>query len=157
MPSRRRRAESQTPSRSAESRQSAARAAVGPPQHRIHPLAPPFWAELSRSGGNGQARIDWRPRAVTLCLAPLGTGVSLKECREGGLVHKAWISLSLCLLSFGTAAQAEWRRFETAHFVIYSESNDKQVTELAAGLESIDGLMRMATGLPADVEPVKVR
>jgi tetratricopeptide (TPR) repeat protein len=92
-----------------------------------------------------------------LCLALLGTGVSLKECREGGMVRKAGISLGLCLLSFGTAAQAEWRRFETAHFVIYSESNDKQVTELATGLESIDGLMRMATGLPADVEPVKVR
>jgi tetratricopeptide (TPR) repeat protein len=41
--------------------------------------------------------------------------------------------------------------------MIYSESGDKQVTELATGLESADGLMRMATGLPADAEPVKVR
>lgn len=65
--------------------------------------------------------------------------------------------LSACLLSFGTAAHAEWRRFETAHFIIYSESNQKQVNELATGLESIDGLMRMATGLSAEVEPVKVR
>lgn len=69
----------------------------------------------------------------------------------------AKILLGGCLLSVGSTAQAEWRRFETAHFVIYSESSDKQVTELATGLESVDGLMRMATGLSADVEPVKVR
>ncbi len=65
--------------------------------------------------------------------------------------------LSACLLSVGTAAQAEWRRFETAHFVIYSESDESRVNELATGLESIDGLMRTATGLSAEVEPVKVR
>ncbi len=63
----------------------------------------------------------------------------------------------LALLGSANSAQAEWRRFETAHFIIYSQSSDRQVTELATGLESIDGLMRMATGLPADVEPVKVR
>ena len=65
--------------------------------------------------------------------------------------------LGLTLLGLASSAQAEWRRFETAHFIIYSQSNDRQVTELATGLESADGLMRMATGLPADVEPVKVR
>jgi tetratricopeptide (TPR) repeat protein len=63
----------------------------------------------------------------------------------------------LALLGSASSAQAEWRRFETAHFIIFSQSNDRQVTELATGLESIDGLMRMATGLPAEVEPVKVR
>lgn len=56
-----------------------------------------------------------------------------------------------------TAAQADWRRFETQHFIIYSENDDKRATELATGLESIDGLMRMATGLPMDAAPVKVR
>jgi tetratricopeptide (TPR) repeat protein len=65
--------------------------------------------------------------------------------------------LGLTLLGLASSAHAEWRRFETAHFIIYSQSNDKQVTELATGLESADGLMRMATGLAADVEPVKVR
>jgi tetratricopeptide (TPR) repeat protein len=63
----------------------------------------------------------------------------------------------VALLGWASGAQAEWRRFETAHFIIYSQSSDKQVTELATGLESTDGLMRMATGLSADVEPVKVR
>jgi tetratricopeptide (TPR) repeat protein len=56
-----------------------------------------------------------------------------------------------------TPANAAWRKFETAHFIIYSESNDKRATELATGLENIDGLMRMATGLPMNSEAVKVR
>jgi hypothetical protein len=61
------------------------------------------------------------------------------------------------LVCSATVAHAEWRKFETAHFIIYSESNDKRVNELATGLESTDGLMRMATGLPMDAEAVKVR
>ena len=67
------------------------------------------------------------------------------------------LALGCVLLGSATAAQAEWRRFETAHFIIYSESNDKRVNELATGLEDIDGLMRLATGLSVDAEPVKVR
>jgi tetratricopeptide (TPR) repeat protein len=67
------------------------------------------------------------------------------------------IALGSVLLGSATAAHAEWRRFETAHFIIYSESNDKRVDELATGLEDIDGLMRLATGLSVDTEPVKVR
>jgi tetratricopeptide (TPR) repeat protein len=61
------------------------------------------------------------------------------------------------LVCAATSANAEWRRFETQHFIIYSESNDKRVDELATGLEKTDGLMRMATGLPMDGETVKVR
>ncbi len=61
------------------------------------------------------------------------------------------------VLCGSTAVQAEWRKFETQHFIIYSESNDKRVDELATGLERVDGLMRMATGLPMDGEAVKVR
>jgi tetratricopeptide (TPR) repeat protein len=53
-------------------------------------------------------------------------------------------------------ARAEWRAYETAHFILYSESGQKDVHELARRLESIDGLMRMATGL-GDANPVKVR
>ena len=65
--------------------------------------------------------------------------------------------ISIALLASASAAQSEWRRFETQHFIVYSESSDKRVDELATGLESIDGLMRMATGLSADGETVKVR
>ena len=61
------------------------------------------------------------------------------------------------LVCVATAGQAEWRRFETAHFIIYSESDDRRVTDLATDLESIDGLMRMATGLRQDQVAVKVR
>jgi tetratricopeptide (TPR) repeat protein len=72
-------------------------------------------------------------------------------------MRSARVLLGTAMLGLATSAHAEWRRFETAHFIIYSESGDKRVNELAAGLEKIDGLMRMATGLSADVEPVKVR
>ena len=61
------------------------------------------------------------------------------------------------LLCAASSAGAEWRRFETEHFIIYSESNDKRVNELAGGLEAIDGLMHLATGLTDEVKPVKVR
>lgn len=63
----------------------------------------------------------------------------------------------VALFCSGSAAQARWRKFETAHFIIYSESDDRRVDELATGLESTDGLMRMATGLPMDAKAVKVR
>jgi tetratricopeptide (TPR) repeat protein len=65
--------------------------------------------------------------------------------------------LGLAMLMLGSAARAEWRTFETAHFIIYSESNDKRASDLASRLESIDKLMHMATGLPDNIEPVKVR
>lgn len=71
---------------------------------------------------------------------------------------RAFNALSgVALICVASSAQGEWRRFETQHFIIYSESNDKRVNELATGLESIDGLMRMATGLPMAAAPVKVR
>lgn len=66
-------------------------------------------------------------------------------------------AIVLSLFATATAARAEWRRYETAHFVIYSESDPARINELATDLESIDGLMRMATGLLQDEEPVKVR
>src|SRR3982750_1426382 len=71
---------------------------------------------------------------------------------------RIWLGcLAAAEVMVATSAHAAWRKFETAHFIIYSESNDKRATELATGLENIDGLMRMATGLPESSEPVKVR
>ena len=67
------------------------------------------------------------------------------------------LSLGVVLLGMASAAHAEWRRFETAHFIIYSESNEEKATQFATRLESIDSLMHMATNLADDVEPVKVR
>jgi tetratricopeptide (TPR) repeat protein len=66
-------------------------------------------------------------------------------------------SLGVALLGMASSAHAEWRRFETAHFIIYSESSEEKATQFATRLESIDSLMHMATNLPDDVEPVKVR
>ena len=61
------------------------------------------------------------------------------------------------LIAVGSSAHAEWRRYETQHFIIYSEAGDAKATDRATRLEKIDGLMRMATGLSSEVEPVKVR
>lgn len=55
------------------------------------------------------------------------------------------------------AAQAEWRAFETTHFVIYTKSNDADAERLATRLETTDGLMRMATAISDRIAPIKVR
>lgn len=65
-----------------------------------------------------------------------------------------WLAL---ILAFPAAAQAEWRAAETAHFIIYSESPQDEIERLATRLEGMDELMRMATNIRQDVEPVKVR
>jgi tetratricopeptide (TPR) repeat protein len=64
---------------------------------------------------------------------------------------------SMALALAPAAALAEWKAAETAHFVIYSRSSDKEIEKLAERLESYDKLMRMATGLAEDLDPVKVR
>lgn len=61
------------------------------------------------------------------------------------------------ILGVSSSAGAEWKRYETAHFIIYSASGDARAAKRAADLEKIDGLMRLATGLSSDVKPVKVR
>lgn len=64
---------------------------------------------------------------------------------------------AFALLFLARPAWAEWRAAETEHFIIYSRSPAERVQELAQRLERYDKLMRMATGIPAEVEPVKVR
>jgi tetratricopeptide (TPR) repeat protein len=73
-------------------------------------------------------------------------------------VAKPIVRLLLALLMLTpAAAHAEWRAVETAHFIIYTKSSDKDVERLATRLETIDGLMRMASAISDKVEPVKVR
>jgi tetratricopeptide (TPR) repeat protein len=67
------------------------------------------------------------------------------------------LACAALLWTFSTTARAEWRAAETEHFIIYSESSPKDIERLAERLEKIDGLMRLATGIKDDVEPVKVR
>jgi hypothetical protein len=70
------------------------------------------------------------------------------------LLKSLWL---LLLMLAPAAAKAEWRAAETRHFTFYSESGDRDLEKLAARLESYDKLMRMATGISDDAEPVKVR
>lgn len=73
-------------------------------------------------------------------------------------MKRSFVAVSAAaLLCSATSAHAEWRKFETEHFIIYSESDDQRVNQLATGLETTDGLMRMATGLAPDTPSVKVR
>lgn len=55
-----------------------------------------------------------------------------------------------------TSASAEWRAYDTPHFIVYSQSELPRVEELATRLETYDKLMRMATGTEED-DSVKVR
>lgn len=68
-----------------------------------------------------------------------------------------WLGLLALWLGLVSApAAAEWRAYETDHFIIYSESPADRVNELATRLESYDRLMRMATNIGKS-DPVKVR
>lgn len=57
----------------------------------------------------------------------------------------------------GTPALAQWQAAETPHFIIVSKSPRAQIEKLATDLESYDKLMRMATSIRDDQQPVKVR
>jgi tetratricopeptide (TPR) repeat protein len=55
------------------------------------------------------------------------------------------------------AAEPIWQAAETQHFIIYSKSPQQRIEQLATDLESYDKLIRMATNLSDDIQPVKVR
>lgn len=61
------------------------------------------------------------------------------------------------LATAATPAAADWRRYDTTHFIIYSEAPDVEVTRFATRLESMDGLMRLATGVAPNNDASKVR
>ncbi|HEY1607513.1 MAG TPA: hypothetical protein VGF77_18145 [Allosphingosinicella sp.] len=66
-------------------------------------------------------------------------------------------AFALLALAPSTAHADDWKTYETAHFIIYSNHGEKDVEKLATGLETTDGLMRMASGISNKIEPVKVR
>jgi tetratricopeptide (TPR) repeat protein len=71
---------------------------------------------------------------------------------------KLIIGLAATLLSVAaTAAEPAWTATETAHFIIYSKSPKERVEQLATEVESYDKLIRMATNVSDDTQPVKVR
>ncbi|HEX5237039.1 MAG TPA: hypothetical protein VFW39_01065 [Sphingomicrobium sp.] len=55
------------------------------------------------------------------------------------------------------AAEPVWQSAETQHFIIYSKSPQQRIEQLATDLESYDKLIRLATNIRDDVQPVKVR
>lgn len=64
---------------------------------------------------------------------------------------------ALLALANAAPARAQWHVADTAHFTIYSKSSPAEIEELAGRLEAYDRLMRMATSIPEDKAPVKVR
>ena len=46
-------------------------------------------------------------------------------------MNKYCVSVFGGLLAMGSAAQAEWHRYETQHFIIYSEAGEKGATDRA--------------------------
>jgi tetratricopeptide (TPR) repeat protein len=66
---------------------------------------------------------------------------------------------ALSLLAAAPAAThaADWKAYETAHFIVYTKNDEKSAERLASRLETIDGLLRMATAISDKIEPIKVR
>src|SRR3954468_22592386 len=73
------------------------------------------------------------------------------------MMFRKLAAAAAALLLMPGAARAEWRAVETAHFIIYTQSDDKDALRLATRLETVDGLMRLASNISDNVEPVKVR
>lgn len=58
------------------------------------------------------------------------------------------LALALSVAAAVSPAQAAWRQASTAHFVIYSEDDEKSLREFATKLEKYDAAMRYMRGLP---------
>ncbi|MBW0145449.1 DUF1570 domain-containing protein [Sphingomicrobium clamense] len=52
------------------------------------------------------------------------------------------------MVAFPAAADAQWKRAETPHFIIYSEESSDKLEDFARELELFDGAYRMARGVP---------
>lgn len=71
---------------------------------------------------------------------------------------KIWGLGAATMLALGSAsaARAEWREVETAHFRIYSEGKEKDVVQYAERLEAVHYLMKIATAMKDDKPVNKV-
>lgn len=69
----------------------------------------------------------------------------------------AWlVGTTLALaLSAPQAALADWRRAETAHFVVYSNGSERNLRDYAARLERFDALLRHVANGPTDIEGLR--
>jgi tetratricopeptide (TPR) repeat protein len=66
-------------------------------------------------------------------------------------------ALVLFGLAPAAAHAADVKAYETTHFIIYTKSGDAGAERLATRLETIDGLMRMASAISDKIAPIKVR
>lgn len=58
--------------------------------------------------------------------------------------------LALVLVCAASPALADWKRAETAHFVVYSDGSERQLREYAVTLERFDALLRARFQQPAN-------
>lgn len=66
-----------------------------------------------------------------------------------GVIGRLCVAI-LIVMGNATAAQAQWREVETAHFRIYSEGGEREVAQYAERLEAVHHLMKIATGMKDD-------
>ena len=71
------------------------------------------------------------------------------------MAHRLWsgwlaAGAAALALALPTAVHAEWRRGETAHFVVYSNGSERNLRDYAARLERFHDLLRTVTGAAPD-------
>ncbi|MFC7378750.1 tetratricopeptide repeat protein [Brevundimonas sp. GCM10030266] len=69
----------------------------------------------------------------------------------------AWLAGAVLLLALSApqAALADWRRAETAHFIVYSNGSERNLRDYSARLERFDALLRHVTSGPTHVEGLR--
>lgn len=71
------------------------------------------------------------------------------------LVHRLLLALALIALTPATAL-AEWRRAESAHFVVYSDGSERSLRDYTTTLERFHGLLTARFGTPAQTDDRKL-
>lgn len=64
-------------------------------------------------------------------------------------------TVMLAVMSLAGPAAAEWRRAESERFIVYSESNERELRTYVQKLETFDYIVRLRLGLPTEPPPRK--
>ena len=74
-----------------------------------------------------------------------------------GLFRKLAAAAAISLL-WAAPAAAEWRRAESANFIVYGEASEARLREQVALLEDYEGFLRLLTGVkdPAPANKLQV-
>lgn len=73
-----------------------------------------------------------------------------------GILRRALLALALLPWLFAAPAAAEWRRGESANFVVYSNGSERKLRESILLLEDFDRLLRTITTVSAPPTPNKL-